>query len=162
MNRYFIKESFLLVGLFWSPPTEQYLIKMKFPTVILTVKWFLAIFIVCFFPMACSRAFGLSFFLLMLHMGAAQIANCTQGEGLIDGWNLTQSGSFYQFNATDLNGNTVLFDKYEGKVLLVANTASFWGLTVSRFTQANQLKSMYASYGFEIIGLWFLNCFVYF
>jgi len=35
------------------------------------------------------------------------------------------NGSLHQFNSTDINGVAVNFSDYSGKVLLIANVASF-------------------------------------
>lgn len=59
--------------------------------------------------------------------------------------------NFYDFSARDINGKEVSMSNYEGKVLLVVNTASKCGLT----PQFKELESLYKEYkdkGFEILG----------
>lgn len=36
----------------------------------------------------------------------------------------TMAGSFYELNAKDIEGKTVSFDKFKGKVVLITNVAS--------------------------------------
>jgi len=71
----------------------------------------------------------------------AQISNCS-----------FVPGSFYDFEATELNGNNISFSQFSGQVLLVQNVASFWGLTVRSYTQSNELKDTLSGKPFEIIG----------
>lgn len=59
--------------------------------------------------------------------------------------------NFYDFSARDINGKEVSMSNYNGKVLLVVNTASKCGLT----PQFEELESLYKEYkdkGFEILG----------
>ena len=47
---------------------------------------------------------------------------------------------FYQFSARKLGEEEeVPMSDYEGKMVLVVNTASLWGATVRDFTQMNEL-----------------------
>jgi len=58
--------------------------------------------------------------------------------------------NFYQFNATDYKGDDVAMSAYEGKVLLVVNTASACGFT----PQYEGLQTLYKKYkeqGLEIL-----------
>lgn len=60
--------------------------------------------------------------------------------------------TFYEYSAEKLNGETKPLSKYKGKVVLVVNTASLWGLTVRDFTQMNELMDKYSSKGLSILG----------
>ena len=58
---------------------------------------------------------------------------------------------FYDFKARKMNGQEVRMDNYQGKVVLVVNTASKCGFT----PQLAELEQMYKDYkdkGFEILG----------
>lgn len=58
---------------------------------------------------------------------------------------------FYDFSASKMSGKEVKMNEYNGKVLLVVNTASKCGLT----PQLEGLESLYKEYrnrGFEILG----------
>lgn len=59
--------------------------------------------------------------------------------------------SIYDFKANDIDGEEVLLKEYEGKVLLIANTASKCGFT----PQYEELEKIYEKYnqeGLEILG----------
>ncbi|MFD2627249.1 glutathione peroxidase [Oceanobacillus kapialis] len=59
--------------------------------------------------------------------------------------------SVYQFKAEKINGNEVSLSEYEGKVLLIVNTASKCGFT----SQLEGLQGLYNTYqqqGLEILG----------
>ena len=61
-----------------------------------------------------------------------------------------QTGSVYDFTLNDIDGNPVSLSQFQGKVLLLVNTASFCGNT----PQYEGLQSMYERYkskGFEIL-----------
>lgn len=61
------------------------------------------------------------------------------------------SQSLYQFSATDIKGQNVPLSNYQGKLVLVVNTASKCGLT----PQYEGLEEMYKKYskeGFTILG----------
>ena len=58
---------------------------------------------------------------------------------------------FYDFKARKMNGQEVSMNEYEGKVILVVNTASKCGLT----PQFKELEALYQDYkpqGFEVLG----------
>ena len=59
--------------------------------------------------------------------------------------------SIYDFNAKDITGQTVDFADYQGKVLLIVNTASKCGLT-PQFEGLEALYQQYKDDGLVIIG----------
>lgn len=59
--------------------------------------------------------------------------------------------NFYDFSAKKINGQDVNMNEYKGKVVLVVNTASNWGLT-PQFSQLEELYKTYKGNGFEILG----------
>ena len=58
---------------------------------------------------------------------------------------------FYDFKAKKINGEIVSMNEYEGKVILVVNTASKCGLT-PQFKELQEIYEEYKSKGFEILG----------
>ncbi|MGM9886638.1 MULTISPECIES: glutathione peroxidase [unclassified Lactococcus] len=58
---------------------------------------------------------------------------------------------FYDFEATKMNGQTVSMRDYEGKVVLVVNTASKCGFT-PQFEGLETLYKTYKDQGLEILG----------
>ena len=58
---------------------------------------------------------------------------------------------FYDFKAKKINGEIVSMNEYEGKVVLVVNTASKCGLT-PQFKELQEIYEEYKSKGFEILG----------
>lgn len=57
----------------------------------------------------------------------------------------------YEFVAQDLMGNPVAFSDFQGKALLIVNTASQCGLT-PQFAQLQELHTTYQDKGLVIIG----------
>ena len=51
--------------------------------------------------------------------------------------------TFYDLRATTLEGDSIDFNVYRGRVVLIENVASLWGTTTRDFTQLNQLQSRY-------------------
>jgi len=79
---------------------------------------------------------------LCLVKGQANI-NCTS----------TSGQTLYDFNAVTLGGQNITFSQYKGRVMLVANVASFWGLTVINYTEFNALLALFPDPAvFNIIG----------
>jgi len=62
------------------------------------------------------------------------------------------NGDFYDYSATLLNGTHVDFSDYRGKVVLVVNVATYWGLTTVSYHQMNALIEMYEGQDFYILG----------
>ncbi|MGJ7911671.1 glutathione peroxidase [Neobacillus sp. LXY-1] len=59
--------------------------------------------------------------------------------------------NFYDFSAKRINGEEVSMKQYEGKVVLVVNTASKCGLT-PQFKELEELYQQYKDRGLEILG----------
>jgi glutathione peroxidase len=61
------------------------------------------------------------------------------------------SDTIYQFEATLSNGENINFSDYQGKVLLIVNTASKCGFT-SQYEGLQSLYKQFESQGFEVLG----------
>jgi glutathione peroxidase len=59
--------------------------------------------------------------------------------------------SIYSFSARALNGETISFDRYRGRPLLIVNTASECGYT-PQYAGLQQLYQQYAARGLEVLG----------
>ena len=55
--------------------------------------------------------------------------------------------NLYQYNAIDINGNTVPFEKFKGKYILIVNTASKCGYS----NQFGQLQKLYEIYNDKLV-----------
>ncbi|HZG01812.1 MAG TPA: T9SS type A sorting domain-containing protein [Chitinophagales bacterium] len=62
-----------------------------------------------------------------------------------------QSGTFHQFKAETITGDTLDMMQFWGKKVMVVNTASFCGYT-PQFEELQALYEQYNQYNFEIIG----------
>lgn len=51
--------------------------------------------------------------------------------------------TFYDLRAKTLEGDTVDFNVFRGRVVLIENVASLWGTTTRDFSELNQLQSKY-------------------
>ncbi len=58
---------------------------------------------------------------------------------------------FYNYTATDINGEKISMEEYRGKVVLVVNTASKCGLTF-QFGEMEKIYRALQEKGFEILG----------
>ena len=58
--------------------------------------------------------------------------------------------SIYDFEATDSDGNVQSLQQYEGKVLLIVNSATKCGFT-PQYTELNEIYGEFNSEGFEIL-----------
>ena len=59
--------------------------------------------------------------------------------------------NFYDFSAKDIHGKTVDFNDYEGKVVLVVNTASLCGCT-HQYEGLQRIYERYKDDGFVVLG----------
>jgi glutathione peroxidase len=59
--------------------------------------------------------------------------------------------SVYQYKANTIKGNDVSLQEYEGKVMLIVNTASECGFT-PQFTELQELYQKYQNEGFTVLG----------
>lgn len=51
--------------------------------------------------------------------------------------------TFYDLRATTLEGDSLDFNVFRGRVVLIENVASLWGTTVRDFNELNQLQSKF-------------------
>lgn len=61
------------------------------------------------------------------------------------------SENIYGFNVTDIDGNEVSLNEYEGKVLLIVNVASKCGYT-KQYTGLQAIYEKYKDQGFVVLG----------
>ena len=57
------------------------------------------------------------------------------------------SGNIYQYSAIDINGDTVFFEQFKGKYILIVNTASKCGFSY----QYGQLQKLYETYKDKLV-----------
>ena len=60
--------------------------------------------------------------------------------------------SFYDFSIESITGETIKFDKYKNKVVLVVNTASYCGFT-KQYDELQELWDLYKSKGLIVLGI---------
>ena len=60
--------------------------------------------------------------------------------------------SFYDFSIESITGETIKFDEYKNKVVLVVNTASYCGFT-KQYDELQQLWDLYKSKGLIVLGI---------
>jgi len=51
--------------------------------------------------------------------------------------------TFYDLHASTLEGETIDFNIFRGRVVLIENVASLWGTTTQDYIQLNELQSRY-------------------
>ena len=59
---------------------------------------------------------------------------------------------FYDFNIQSITGETINFDKYKNKVVLIVNTASYCGFT-KQYGELQKLWDKFKSRGFIVLGV---------
>ena len=57
------------------------------------------------------------------------------------------SENIYNYSATDISGNTITFEEFKGKYILIVNTASKCGFT----SQYGQLQKLYERYKDKLV-----------
>jgi glutathione peroxidase len=62
----------------------------------------------------------------------------------------SQSGSLYRFTLDDIDGRPLSLQQFQGKVLLLVNTASFCGNT-PQYADLERLYERYKENGFEVL-----------
>ena len=60
--------------------------------------------------------------------------------------------SIYEISVRAMGGTQVLMSQYSGKLLLIVNVASEWGLTKQNYEELVQLDNIYQSQGLTILG----------
>lgn len=92
-----------------------------------------------------QRSLALLAFLGVLHGTTGLGVECQQPA--------SSSQTVYDFTVPDIYQNrNVSLSEYRGKVLVITNLASFWGLTPMHYLGYNALKQNFAGKQFEILG----------
>ncbi len=60
--------------------------------------------------------------------------------------------SFYDFSIESITGETINFDEYKNKVVLIVNTASYCGFT-KQYDELQELWDLYKSKGLIVLGV---------
>ena len=60
--------------------------------------------------------------------------------------------SFYDFSIESITGETIKFDEYKNKVVLIVNTASYCGFT-KQYDELQELWDLYKSKGLIVLGI---------
>jgi len=63
-----------------------------------------------------------------------------------------KAANIYGFDVKDIDGNDVSMSRYQGKVVLIVNVASAWGLTKANYAQLAKLHESHADKGLAIVG----------
>jgi len=63
-----------------------------------------------------------------------------------------KAANIYGFDVKDIDGNGVNLGRYQGKVVLIVNVASQWGLTKTNYAQLAQIHESHSSKGLVILG----------
>ena len=58
---------------------------------------------------------------------------------------------FTDFDAADIDGDHQTFDKYKGRVSIVVNVASLWGLAATHYPQLQSYYEKYEQDGLSIV-----------
>lgn len=95
--------------------------------------------------------FGLSVFLtLMLALSCKQGYSMEPQTNLPNGSGQTSLAPLYQFTLNDIDGHPVNLQRFQGKVLILVNTASFCGNT-PQYEGLQTLYEQYQEQGLEIL-----------
>lgn len=100
-----------------------------------------------------SLAKGLALTLGILSFGLASLSACAQTQTNVSTTtdSIPMKGSIYDYSAITNSGDSISFAQYQGKVLLIVNTASKCGLT-PQYEALEALHKRYADKGLVIVG----------
>jgi len=76
---------------------------------------------------------------------------CKEWKDEFGGVDLDKIDSFYDLSAKDIDGNVVDFDEFRGKIVLIANVASYCGHTEQHYKELVELHSDLAGMAVEIL-----------